>query len=274
MFKLFKDCFKITNDCIILAAPLIVLASIFGWYLSYTIESANTLPRLLLGSVTILVIGSAFLSVWLYMVKKVIPLASKIFVFDRDRVRALIDLVNAIPQGAAKLFAPLLVVNTTYFLTYGISIVGLSTLLSKHFGIINLENLNLGFSLISSAELFNELKELPLNDLKEIGVFVLLFVFVSVIISLVTLLWIPEIVYREKLPFRALRKSIDNLISNWSDIRVLFAYLAVLLFVLVILISLLMINLFLYFLVLILFYYFIVYVVVLLFSYYEQNVNN
>lgn len=70
MLKLFKDSLKKTNDCIILATPLIIFLSILGWYFTYATSSVDNIPKLILAIVTILIMASGFLSAWFYMAKK------------------------------------------------------------------------------------------------------------------------------------------------------------------------------------------------------------
>jgi hypothetical protein len=110
MLKLFKNSFHVANDCLILATPLIIFLSVLSWYYNYLILSADALPKLILGGVTLFVMSSAFLSAWLYMSKKVIALSNKIFVFDRDRPKALLDIVLSSPKGIGKLCLPIMFV--------------------------------------------------------------------------------------------------------------------------------------------------------------------
>ena len=58
MFKLFKNNFKITNECIILATPLIIFLSIISWYFNYAKDAIDNLPKLLLAIITMVVIVS------------------------------------------------------------------------------------------------------------------------------------------------------------------------------------------------------------------------
>ena len=72
MGKLFKDAIGITNDCIIIAFPLILFMWILSLYVSFSRETVNSLPLVLLSSVTVLVMTAAFLAGWFYMVKKAV----------------------------------------------------------------------------------------------------------------------------------------------------------------------------------------------------------
>jgi hypothetical protein len=127
MFKFLKNSFNVTNDCIILAAPLIVFLSILSWYYNYVLSCADAMAKLLLGGVTLVVMSCAFLSAWLYMSKKVISLSSRIFVFDRDRAKALLNVILSSPKGIGKLCLPVLFVE----LISSLFLCGLYCLFSK-----------------------------------------------------------------------------------------------------------------------------------------------
>jgi hypothetical protein len=118
MFKLLKESFYVTNDCIILATPLIVFLSIGSWYYNYLLASADAIAKIILGGITLLIMTCAFLSAWLYMSKKVIALSNKIFVFDRDRAKALLNIILSSPKGIGKLCIPILFVILTSLLIF------------------------------------------------------------------------------------------------------------------------------------------------------------
>jgi hypothetical protein len=108
----------VTNDCIILATPLIVFLSILSWYYNYVLFCADNICKLLLGGGTLVIMSCAFLAAWFYMSKKVISLTNRIFVFDRDRAKALLDIVVSLPKGIGKLCLPILFVLIVSFIFY------------------------------------------------------------------------------------------------------------------------------------------------------------
>ena len=134
MFKLFKNSFKTTNDCIILAAPLIVFLSILSWYYEYAIDSINTTPKLILACITIFVMFSGFVAAWFYMAKKTIALSKKVFVFDKDRAKALARLIISLPNGIGRLFLPIIGVISIYILIYLLIFSGISFIVSSIVG--------------------------------------------------------------------------------------------------------------------------------------------
>ena len=274
MFKLFKDNFKTTHDCIILATPLIIFLSILGWYISYAITSVDNIPKLILAIVTTIVMFSGFLSAWLYMVKKTLSLSRKIFVFDKDRGKALLNLLLSLPKGIGKLFLPTLAATTIYLILFIIIVICAKLIIDNFIGSINLENIDLNSFFVSSKELIAEARELPKEELLTINCWYAIISTGITFVSFITILWIPEIVYCEKRPLKALYNSIIKLITTFPKTLLLFVYIYFLTIVISILNTLLMFNPFTYFFILILYYYFLVYIVVLLFSYYEQNFIN
>lgn len=269
MFQLFKNCFKQTNDSIILATPLIIFLSILGWYLSYATCSVDSIPKLVLAIITTLVMASGFFSAWFYMVKKTLKLSNKVFVFDKDRANAFGELIMSLPKGIGKLFLPFLGVISISSIIYGIIIAGITFLVYKYIGSVNIDLLNSNNLLVSSKELFEELSQLPREEIIVINCWYMLVLAAITIVSFFFILWIPEIVYSEKNPFKALINSLKKIWLTRAKSLLLYIYINVLSFIISILSTLLMFNPISYFLVLLLYYYFIVYIVVLIFSYYE-----
>lgn len=271
MLKLFKHSFKTTNDCIILATPLIIFLSILGWYFEYAVSSADTIPKGVLALITLFIMGGGFLAAWLYMVKKTITLSKKVFVFDKDRAKALLSLILALPKGIGRLFLPILGVIFIYSCVYGIAIVLVTLVITKTLGTISIDIFDLKMMLISSKELIEEITNLSQQDLIIINIWYSLLSIISVFITFLTMLWIPEIVFTQKNPFSSLKNAIFKLFKKFKHSIILYIYISLIIILLSILNTLLMFNPFLYFLVLIFYYYFLIYIIVLLFSYYEQN---
>ncbi len=271
MLKLFKNTFKTTNDCIILAAPLIVFLSILGWYYEYAADSINTVPKLILACITMFVMFSGFAAAWFYMAKKTVALSKKVFVFDKDRAKALAKLTMTLPNGIGRLFLPILGVISTYILIYLLIFSGVGFIITKFVGAVDLSFIDLHSLLISTGELFEELKLFTQEELYVMNCWYILLSIAITIVSFLTMLWIPEIVYAEKNSYKALYYSLKKLFKSFRTSLLLFIYIYFLILAITILNTLLMFNPFLYFFVLMLYYYFLVYIVVLLFTYYEQR---
>lgn len=275
MLKLFKESFHITNDCIIVATPLILFLSLFGWYVSYAVESANTVSKIIFAVITALVLFCGCLSGWLYMVKKTISLSKKIVVFDKDRAKAFGSLLLSLPKGVGRLFLPILGIILVYFCIYSFLLSGAGFVIAKYVGTIDFsELLNSSSFFVTSQELIDEINALSNNELLIINLWNFAIIFITAFISFVTLLWIPEVVYGEKNPYKALWIAVKNVFKSFKQTFILFIYIATLVILISILNTLLMFNPFLYFIVLILYYYFLIYIVVLLFTYYEREFKN
>lgn len=271
MLQLFKNSFKTTNDCIILATPLIIFLSILSWYYKYAVVAIDTTPKLILASITIFVMLSGFMAAWLYMAKKTISLSRKIFVFDKDRAKALWALVLSLPKGIGRLFLPSIGVISIYILIYTLIFSGIGYIVGKFIGTIDFSELDYQSIFLFGQEFANKISELSQNELLVLQCWYILALVSIAVVSFITMLWIPEIVYTEKVSFEALYYSIIKIFTHLKNSIILYLYIVFLVVLISILNTFLMFNPILYFIVLLLFYYFLVYIVVLLFSYYEQT---
>lgn len=271
MLKLLKNNFKITNDCIILATPLIIFLSIISWYFNYAKDAIDNIPKLLLAIITMIVIISGSSSAWFYMVKKTIKLANTVFIFDKDRTKAFQDLLKSLHLGIGKLFLPFLGIISIVSLIYIAILFIITLIVNKYIGTIDTNLLSTINVLLSSDELIQEINDLPTEQIMFITIWYGITYLSTLVLSFFTMLWIPEVVYCEKNPFKALKYSIKKIIHTFPKTFTLFAYINVLAILISILNTILMFHPITYFLVLVLYYYFIVYIVVLLFSYYEQT---
>ena len=271
MLQLFKNSFKTTNDCIILATPLIIFLSILSWYYKYAVVAIDTTPKLILAIITIFVMLSGFMAAWLYMAKKTISLSRKIFVFDKDRAKALWALVLSLPKGIGRLFLPSIGVISIYILIYTLIFSGIGYIVGKFIGTIDFSELDYQSIFLFGQEFANEISELSQNELLVLQCWYILALVSIAVVSFITMLWIPEIVYTDKVSFEALYYSIIKIFTHLKNSIILYLYIVFLVVLISILNTFLMFNPILYFIVLLLFYYFLVYIVVLLFSYYEQT---
>ncbi len=274
MLRLFKNCFNITNGCLIVAVPLIVFLSIFGWYYTFAAAYINDISKFIFAAITAVVLVCGCMSGWFYMLKKAMYMSTKIIVFDRDRVKALRELFMSLLNGIGKLFLPMIGVVLIYFILYFGLLSVVCTIISKYVASVDFQIYNLASVFMSSQELINQMNELSNEELLVIDAWYLGLIFVTTVVSFLTLLWIPEIVYGEKNPYKALFISIAKVFKTFKHSFCLFIYISFLIVLISILNTLLMFNPFLYFIVLSLYYYFMIYIVVLLFTYYEQEFSN
>lgn len=272
MFKLFKDSFKVTNNCIILATPLIIFLSILGWYFTYTMSAVDNIAKLILAIITSIIMISGMLAAWLYMAKKTLSISKRVILFENERMKAFLEILSSLPNGIGRLFLSILGAVIIYIALFVSGTMLISFITTNFianidfFSIFDIDSL-----FVTSKELFDEIAMLSNNELLAINCWYALMLIFSTIISFLTILWIPEIVYTEKNPIKALYNSVIKLVTTFPKTLLLYVYIAILTIFISILNTLLMFNPFLFFLVLVLYYYFLVYIVVLLFSYYEQN---
>lgn len=272
MFKLFKDSFKVTNNCIILATPLIIFLSILGWYFTYTMSAVDNMAKLILAIITSIIMISGMLAAWLYMAKKTLSISKRVILFENERMKAFLEILSSLPNGIGRLFLSILGAVIIYIALFVSGTMLISFITTNFianidfFSIFDIDSL-----FVTSKELFDEIAMLSNNELLAINCWYALMLIFSTIISFLTILWIPEIVYTEKNPIKALYNSVIKLVTTFPKTLLLYVYIAILTIFISILNTLLMFNPFLFFLVLVLYYYFLVYIVVLLFSYYEQN---
>lgn len=271
MLKLFKETFKTTNDSIIVAVPLILFMSILGCYLEFALMSVDSTNKFIFAMGTFTVLFCCCISGWFYMVKKALQLTGKIFVFDKDRVKELRNLSLSLFKGVGRLFLPIFGIVLIYLCVYAFLITGIGAFISHYVGTLNLEFLTPDSLFISSWELIDEINDLSRNELIIINLWYIAVIIITVIVSFITFLWIPEVVYAQKNPLKALIISIKKVFKTFKRTLLLFAYVVCLAAAVSILNTLLMFNPFLYFVVLVLSYYFLVYAVVLVFTYYEQE---
>jgi len=232
----------------------------------------DSVPKVILGAITLFIMVCGFASAWFYMVKKTILLSKKIFVFDKDRAKELLNLAMSLPKGIGRLFLPMCGVVSIYLILYLSTFTITGFIITKIIGEVDFQTLvqSLG-QLISSSEVINQFQDFSENEIYTIELFYIISTICHIIITFLTMLWIPEIVYSKKNAFKALGLSICKIFTNFPKSLLLYSYITILAVLITILNTILMFNPILYFIVLIFYYYFIIYLIVLLFSYYEQN---
>lgn len=243
IISLLKDNFRLTNECIILAAPLVLFIILFQLYVDnfqYRLSNyANYISYLMVLWVCI----SAFFSGWFYMTKKAISFSKKNFLSNIDRNTELRAVFMCLFKGIGRFFIPFLILFALIFI----------------------------FSLLCTLAIIY-LYNSPLKpDYKVLTG-------IAKTIQLITLYWfiylIPEIVYSYKNIFKCIISSIKK--AYLSIKQSLFIY--ILICGIGIILNLVLTNIFehplVYFIALLFVYYFILYAVLLIFNNYERNFNN
>ena len=104
MSGVFREALKITNNSIILTIPLIIFVKLLDLYSMYSKYHLDTTPKFLIASITILFMFCVFFAGWLYMVKDAVILSKKVFVLDKDRAKATLNLFKSMLDGIGKFF--------------------------------------------------------------------------------------------------------------------------------------------------------------------------
>ena len=243
-----KESFNRTNNCLILAAPLVLFVSMIIFYAGYVYKNAISNSQILISLASILIMTSACASAWFYMAKKTVAFSDKIFIFEKDQKTTFWKLLNYLPTGVGRYFLSFLVALFLYFVfcaSIGLYLydVAQNSVFSNVDFSVNYINLNLlyVFCILSFLHFF-------------------------------LMFWIPEMIYCEKNPFKAYIYSLRKLWITLPKSLILFLYFLILIYLVKFLdVVLLLLSPYLYFFVLLLGYYLAVYIVVVVFSYYERN---
>ena len=271
MGKLFRETIGITNDNIIISFPLILFMWVLTLYITFSRQTVNSLPLLILSSVTVLVMTGAFLAGWFYMIKKAVKLSKQVFVLDTDRARATFNLVKTIPAGIGKYFlsySGMIVIGGFIAAVLGACVFQLGTHL---IGSLDLNPEQLKNVLSSAADMKAFLDSLSFEQLVKLNNWNLLFLATTTVISFLFMLWVPEIAFKTRNPFMALIFSVKKIFQKFGKSLKLFIFITVLNFVLSFINTFSLFNPFLYFVMTVVYFYFLVYVVMLIFLYYDRE---
>lgn len=241
MKDFFKNSFKTTNNSIIVGLPMILFALCMQSYFESVQKFIYQFPQCIVALVTFWVLISGFCAGWFYMIKRAISFSDKIFVYDKDRNQALREVFGGFFKGFGKMFLPFLIVVAG---AIGIRVI--------EYNIINFA--------------------IPALDNKISYEIAMLFIFVIIsCISYWFIFWIPEIIYGNRNPFKALVNSTKKAFITFPKTIKLFLVMWLIFLGMNILFQLLLLNPFLYFFAMLLNYYLILYTAILIFDYYEQN---
>lgn len=245
---LFKNAFNKTNDSIILVVPLIIFATIAEAYSYYVLNHANTTAKILVAFISMYIMIAGFSASWFYMAKKTLKLSEKVFVYDKDRMKAIYRLFLSLPEGLGKLFLNFLGAFAIYFCLILIPYWIFSTVTYSYYYLTT--------GNIAGGILVN----------------VIFLLLILAVLNYFFLFLIPELVYAKSTPVQAITNSFRGILKLFP--KSLYLYLAiVLLYALETVLYYVLISLspYLLFVALLLKYYLIIYLVVLMFLYYGKE---
>lgn len=271
MRELFKDAIKITNFNIILAIPLIVFIMVLDLYSLYSKYNIDSAPKFLVGSLTVLVMFGIFCAGWFNMIEGAIQLSKQVFVLDKDRAKATLNLFKNFGEGVAKYFLSfggvyliffiiqLIATPIVYFL--GLHIIGgLDTQSMQH-----LQELTVNSELAANQSMPEFIDSLSIEQIIFFGKWSLLFMSVTSVIMYLLMFWIPEIVCCTPNPLIALWRSVVKLLKDFFTTVRLYLILWFIGFLLLFINTFAVINPFAYIIMSIVMFYYSVYLVVLIF---------
>ncbi len=274
MFKLFKNAFRLTNEGILLAIPLILFLWLMTIYLTFAGSVVDTLPEALSALVTLLCMVGAFFAGWFYMVKKTLKIAKTEYVMDEDRAKALLSLMKQIPAGIGKYFVTFLGMSLfalLIFALYG----ALVYKFGLHFiGSIDFTPAQIKGAMASPQDMKAFLDSLTPEQIYTLGSWNLLFMAATSLLSFLLMLWIPEIIYQTQNPVIALFKSLKKLFVKFPKSLLLFVYITFLNIVISFANTFAVLHPIIYMILMTIYFYFLVYVVVLIFYYYDTEFND
>ena len=273
MLKLFKNAFRLTNEGIILTIPLILFIWVITLYLTYAKSVVDTPPEAASALITLLCMVGAFCAGWFYMVKESIALSQKEFIMDDDRAKAILNLIRKIPAGIGKYFLSFVGMSLVSLLIFALFAGGIYKIGMHFIGSIDFTAAQIRSAMASPQDMKVFLDSLSIDQLYKLGNWNLLFMAATTIMSFLTMLWVPEIIYKTGNPLLALFKSIKKLFVKFGKSIGLFLYLTLLNFVISFANTFSVLHPILYMLMMIAYFYFLVYVVVLIFSYYDKEFN-
>ena len=270
MFKQFKEAFKIANDCIILAIPLVLFMWLLSFYFAFSNSVGNIPGQMILAFITVIFMSGAFLSGWFFMVQKAVDVSQRVYVLDADRAKDTINLFKSIPSGIGKYFLSFIGMLLIFFFIVSLSGALVYWVGTSFIGQVFTQE-QLASALSSTEDMKIFLDTLSMEQLVQLNLWNLLIMGVTTILSFSCMLWIPEIIYCSANPLLALFRSIKKVFVGFKKSVFLFIYLSILNIVMSFLSSLAIQHALLYLLIMVIYFYFIIYVAVLVFSYYERE---
>lgn len=279
MLKLFKKAVKITNDNIILAIPLILFMWIMNFYSLFSKYTVDTLPELILASITVLFMVGAFFAGWFYMIAEAIKLSKKVFVLDEDRAKATLNLIKVIPTGIGKYFLSFVGMYLILFIiqvvvsliVFSIGVHAIGTL--DPASVQQLQNFALDQTQSSEMAMAAFVDNLTPQQIAFFGKWSLLFMVISSAVFFLIMLWLPEITYKTPNPLVALWRALKKLFKTFFKSLALFLNMWIIGFILLFINTFALINPFTYLIMSIVLFYYSVFVMVLLFLYYDETFN-
>lgn len=271
MIKYFVDAFKVTNNNIILATPLILFMLLTTLY-NGVFGSANSNQIVaFLGLITYFLMWSAFLAGWLYIVRQAV-----LYNFENlsreEKTRKSFGLMNLMLKGIGEYFLSFLGIlffEVIFFISFillihyiGVNLIGNLNIPLNDF--VNAANTN-------SPEVLEEfMNGLPREEIVKLAKWIYLCLASFPVFLFFQMFWFPSVIKDTKNIFKAFWNSLKFIFKNFAVVFIFFIMIGIIHFLMMMICGLMTINSILSYFSLLVYFYFMVYIVVLVFLFYEK----
>lgn len=261
MFRTLRESFKITNNYLIIATPLILFSLFSSIYLILS-SGGNTLSLTITAVLSYLMAG-AFLSGWFYMIVKAVKNPN-----DEDKDRLIFEF----PSGVGGYFLSILgFMLIVIFVSIGFII--LTVVIGKELiGTVGISLNAFSDALYSFETMKAFLQSLNAEQMHKLKMWNLLLFFGMLTNYFVMMLYSAVLFFKEKNPIKAFLINIkDTFGRKFFKNLFLFIFICITYLVLSLVIALFGKNIFAHFILTLINFYYLTYIAILVFNYYYTN---
>ena len=260
MFKTVRESFRITNNNIIIATPLILFSLISSIYLIFSANGSKT--GVIFAVILFFLMAGAFLSGWFYMIKEAVEEP------DTDSRKLFSDF----PSGVGEYFLSVLGLIVQVIIISSLIMLAAFIAGKKFIGAVGVSYDQFSQALTSVETMKTFVNSLNQEQLIKINNWNMLMFFTMIINSFILMLYPMVLFFKEKNPFKALFITFKDTFSHRFFKN---TGLFIMVFVLYMFVSLCAMlagnNVILHFIVTLINFYYATFVGVLLFNYYYSN---
>ena len=265
MGKILKETMTIINKNLWLLF-LFMTVSYFGLvYFSMLKASANTLPKMLFGLVTLFLIIIVGIAGFFSTLRATVDAETS--VTDKENI----DVIRAFPKGVAEYFGTSCGIIFIYMLISTLMLLITYFIGMKYVGMFSFSLKEFSDALINMETLTKFMHSISVEDFVKLTKWHMIYAGISSLFTYLLLYWLPETFYITKNPFLSLFSAVKKSILNPLKTLALFFTIVLINFAISILISLMLpipiLSLFVYFV----YFYGLLFIMTLMFNYYRAN---
>ena len=265
MGKILKETMTIINKNLWLLF-LFMTVSYFGLvYFSMLKASANTLPKMLFGLVTLLLIIIVGIAGFFSTLRATVDAETS--VTDKENI----EVIRAFPKGVAEYFGASCGIIFIYMLISTLMLLITYFIGMKYVGMFSFSMKEFSDALINMETLTKFMHSISVEDFVKLTKWHMIYAGISSLFTYLLLYWLPETFYVIKNPFLSLFYAVKKSILNPLKTLALFFTIVLINFAISILISLMLpipiLSLFVYFV----YFYGLLFIMALMFNYYRAN---